>query len=224
MSRRNRQTVLGTALVAMFTCSVCLSALAHHRPGHNPPGHSKKFKKSHKSKRGGPPAWAPAWGYRGKKKIKYRRHGRIYESDPAILVRVPAAGPGSCNRDVIGAVLGGAVGAAAGSQIGKGDGRTLATIGGAIIGVLVGGNIGRAMDQVDQNCVGQILERTPTRRTVVWQNPDRNGEYRVTPTRTYQTRAGTYCREYQTKIIIDGRVQNAYGTACRHTDGTWKKF
>lgn len=217
--------------MAAFALTVTASAFAHHRPGHNPPGHSKKYKKSqkkshkryHRSHRGGPPAWAPAWGYRGDRKVRYRRAGVVYEADPSVLVRVPDVGLGQCNRDIIGAVLGGAVGAAAGSQFGKGDGRTLATIGGAVLGALVGGNLGRAMDQVDQNCVGQVLERTPNGRTVVWKNPDMNGEYKVTPTRTYQTRSGTYCRDYQTRIVIDGRLENAYGTACRQADGTWKK-
>ena len=37
------------------------------------------------------------------------------------------------------------------------------------------------------------------------------------------TVSGTYCREYQTQIIIAGRVENARGTACRQPDGTWKK-
>jgi len=215
---------LGTLLVAAFALSVVTSALAHHRPGHNPPGHSKKYKKSHKMNRGGPPAWAPAWGYRGKRTVRYRHQGVVHEAGPTDLIKVPESGLGRCNRDVIGAILGGAVGAAAGSQFGKGDGRTLATLGGAIVGVLVGGNLGRAMDQVDQNCVGQALERAQTGKTVVWKNPDRQGQYKVTPTRTYQTRNGTYCREYQTQIVIGGKLQNAYGKACRQPDGTWKKI
>ncbi len=76
-------------------------------------------------KHNGPPAWAPAWGYRGKQKVRYKHAGIVYEAAPADLVRVPEIGLGRCNRDIIGAILGGAVGAAAGSQIGKGDGRTL---------------------------------------------------------------------------------------------------
>lgn len=224
MKRRNPTALLATIFVAAFASSVITSAFAHHRPGHNPPGQSKKHKKSYKTHRGGPPAWAPAWGYRGKRTVRYRRAGIDYEAGPADLIRVPDSGFGQCNRDVIGAILGGAVGAAAGSQIGKGDGRKLATIGGAIIGVLVGGNLGRAMDQVDQNCVGQVLERAETGKTVVWKNPDRQGEYKVTPTRTYQTNGGTYCREYQTQIVIGGKLERAYGTACRQTDGTWKKI
>ena len=209
--------------MAFFTTAVTLGAFAHHRPGHNPPGHSKKYKKSHKSHGGGPPAWAPAWGYRGKNKVRYERAGVVYEAQGDDLVQVPSSGLGRCNRDVIGAILGGAVGAAAGSQFGKGDGRKLATIGGAIIGVLVGGNLGRAMDQVDQNCVGQVLERAPTGKPVIWNNPDQNSRYTVTPTRTYQTRSGTYCRDYQTQVLIGGRLENARGTACRQSDGTWKK-
>ena len=226
MKRLNVTPVLGAICMVAFAATVTASAFAHHRPGHNPPGHSKKHEKSHRKShgdhRGGPPAWAPAWGYRGKRKVRYERRGVTYEADPAVLVRVPEVGLGQCNRDVIGAILGGTVGAAAGSRIGKGDGRILATVGGAIIGVLVGGNIGRAMDQVDQNCVGQVLERAPTGKTVIWKNPDQ-GEYRVTPTRTYQTNNGSYCREYQTKIYIGGKLENAHGTACRQADGTWKK-
>ena len=31
------------------------------------------------------------------------------------------------------------------------------------------------------------------------------------------------CREFQETIMIDGKPQRAYGTACRQPDGTWKK-
>ncbi len=30
------------------------------------------------------------------------------------------------------------------------------------------------------------------------------------------------CREYQTRIKIDGKWQNAYGTTCRQPDGSWQ--
>ena len=228
MIRPYPKAILGTMCMVAFALTVTTSAFAHHKRGHNPPGHAKQYKKAHKKShragRGGPPAWAPAWGYRGKRKLTYERAGIVYEADPKVLVRLPEVGFGQCDRDIIGAILGGVVGATAGSQIGKGDERTLATIGGAIIGVLVGGNIGLAMDRVDQNCVGQVLERAPTGKTVVWNNPDGNGQYNVTPTRTYQSRNGAYCRDYQTKIVIGGRLENAHGTACRQPNGTWKKI
>jgi surface antigen len=43
----------------------------------------------------------------------------------------------------------------------------------------------------------------------------------VTPVRTYQA-GGTYCREFQSNVTIDGKPDKAYGTACRQPDGSWK--
>ena len=110
---------------------------------------------------------------------------------------------------------GGAAGAAIGSKVDKDDGRTAAIVGGAIIGVLVGGAIGQYMDSVDQNCIGQTLEHVPDGETIVWRNPDNGGAYHVTPAETYRQADGRYCREYVTEILIEGRRQQAYGTACR---------
>ena len=72
-----------------------------------------------------------------------------------------AISQGTCNRALLGKVLGGATGAAIGSQIGRGNGNTA-----AIIGVIVGGNVGQSMDRVDQGCVGQILEHAPDGRPI----------------------------------------------------------
>ena len=33
---------------------------------------------------------------------------------------------------------------------------------------------------------------------------------------------GNYCREFQNEVIINGRAEQAYGTACRQSDGTWR--
>ena len=174
---------------------------------------------------GGPPPWAHAHGYRHKqpRRFRYRHHDRERYATVADTVRLPESGFGNCNREVVGGLLGAAAGGFLGSKIGSGSGKTAAVIGGTIVGVLVGGNIGRSMDRVDQNCVGQALERAPKGQTVIWNNPDQNREYQVAPTRTYQTESGAYCREYQTKIIIDGRVERAHGTACRQADGTWQR-
>jgi len=173
---------------------------------------------------GGPPPWAPAHGYRAKHRWKYRQYGHDYYATEQDLVILPTIGLGSCNREVVGGLLGAAAGGYLGSQIGSGSGRTAAVIGGTILGVLVGGNIGRSMDRIDQNCVGQALERAQTGQPVAWQNPDNGRQYQVTPTRTFEQNGGQYCREYQTKIIIDGRTQDGYGKACRQPDGSWKRM
>ena len=223
--------IAGLALIALALPAATPAFADKDKKNHTPPGHSKQRGDDRGKGRdhgrdkahGGPPAWAPAWGYRGKEKLKYKRGNRFYEVEPASLIQVGSNGFGTCNRDVIGALLGGAAGAAAGSQFGKGDGKIFTTVGGAIIGALIGGNLGQAMDQTDQNCVGQVLERAPNDSTVTWRDPDRQAQYQVTPTQTYQSPSGNYCREYQTQIVIGGRVENAFGTACREPDGSWKK-
>ena len=196
---------------------------------YSPPGKkAKKRWKSHKRRQqakrwGGPPPWAPAHGYR-RKYVTYRTHDhRVARVEESRLVVLPDSGIARCNRDIVGAIFGGAAGAAVGSRFGKGDGKTAATIGGAILGALIGGNIGRAMDQVDQNCIGQALERAENGRPVAWRNPDNGGDYQVTPTRTYQSDGGRYCREYTTTIVVGGRTERAYGTACRQPDGSWQR-
>lgn len=195
-------------------------------------------RRRHEFRHGGPPPWAPAHGYRRKYRRDYyadrhyRESGIVVEIAPAAppppvhtaeVVVLPAVGVGTCHREAVGTILGGAAGALVGSKFGKGDGKTAATIGGAIIGLMIGGDVGRQMDEVDQNCIGQALEQAPTGKAVAWKNPDDGAAYEVTPTKTFQTDEGRYCREYQTTVVIDGRTQNAYGTACRQPDGSWKK-
>lgn len=215
-----KKTGAGT-LCALFLFSLAPTAFGHHKPDHNPPGQAKGGGAvAPLSYRGGPPPWAPAHGYR---KIKVKKGAQDQYFNPADFVLLPSSGFGRCNRDVIGVVLGGAAGGALGTQVGSGSGKTASIIGGTILGALVGGSIGRSMDRIDQNCIGQVLERTPTDRTVVWKNPDTGGEYRVTPTQTVQRPDGAYCREYQTQIVIDGRTEQAYGKACRQPDGSWQR-
>lgn len=140
----------------------------------------------------------------------------------AVPAQAPGLGSLRCNRDLIFGVLGGVAGGAIGSQIGKGDGRTAATIAGGLLGVLVGGGIGRSMDQADLACFGQALEYGSPTQPVVWRNPDAGADYSVIPVRSFEQGGGLYCREYQTRVMIGGRSEQAYGTACRMPDGDWK--
>lgn len=128
---------------------------------------------------------------------------------------------GTCYREDLGRALGAVAGGVAGYQVGSGHGKAAAVIGGTIIGALIGGHIGRSMDDVDQNCIGQILEHAPPDQPITWQDPVR-GSYQVTPSPAYQDRQGRYCREYQTTATIGGKLQQAYGTACRQPDGSWQ--
>ena len=161
-----------------------------------------------------PPSWAPTHGWRAKQKHKQKRYANYTEPYGLDL--------GRCNRVILGGMLGGATGAALGTTVDKDDGRTAAIVGGTIVGVLVGGTIGRYMDSVDQNCVGQTLEHAQDGGSIAWRNPDNGGAYQVTPKATYQTGDGRTCRDYVTEIWIDDQKQQALGTACRQPDGSWK--
>ena len=123
--------------------------------------------------------------------------------------------------------IGGATGAAAGGLIGHAAGGGAAGIvGGVLLGGLLGGAIGNALDQRDQQIAMQAAQnsfensRTGTQST--WRNPDSGHSGSITPTRTYESSSGQYCREYQQTVTVGGETQQAYGTACRQPDGTWQ--
>lgn len=161
-----------------------------------------------------PPPWAPAHGYRSKNK------GKVYE--PAAITVPFGINSGRCNREQLGQVLGGAIGAAAGATV-KSESRPVAIIAGTVIGVMLGGYIGRRMDEVDQHCVGQALEHAKSGQTVSWTNPDTGARYSVIPQAASQSHSGEYCREYRTRVIIGGSEEDVHGVACRQPDGSWKR-
>ena len=133
-----------------------------------------------------------------------------------------ALGTSACTNEQSGSVIGGILGGAAGSQVGKGHGRTAATVGCAIAGGFIGGSIGRSMDETDRLKAQHSLETSRTDEPASWHNPDTGNDYTVTPTRTYQSDTGRYCREYTTGVIVNGKREKAYGPACRQPGGSWK--
>jgi surface antigen len=164
---------------------------------------------------GAPPPWAPAHGW-------HRKHAQYYEHEVGYVIPDLSIELGRCNRDVIGAVIGGAAGGTIGSQFGKGSEGTVATNGGTIAGVLIGGAIGCSMDEADQACIAQTLEQAPAQHAVAWSNPD-GGHYSVVPLEGYEDGKGRICRDYRTTATIEGRQQQLYGTACRQPDGSWQR-
>jgi len=129
-------------------------------------------------------------------------------------------------KETAGTLLGAAGGALIGSQIGGGTGTLVAVGVGTFAGALLGREIGRSLDQTDQLMLErnaqQSLEYSRVNETTAWNNPDSGHYGSTTPTRTYQTAEGRYCREYTQKVNVGGEEQEAYGTACRQPDGTWE--
>lgn len=120
-----------------------------------------------------------------------------------------------------GMVIGGVLGGVLGAQVGEGSGRTAATIIGAMAGVAVGGAVGRSMDEQDRLKTAHTLETVRSGVHSQWRNPDSGNEYRVTPTRTYQTAQGP-CREYTVDGLVGGKRETLVGNACRQADGSWR--
>jgi surface antigen len=135
------------------------------------------------------------------------------------------------NKATGGTILGAAAGAFAGAHIGKGTGRLAATGAGALLGGIVGGNIGQSLDRADSvynqqsfrtpltaNNIGAVFSTTST----AWPAPGVYGSSApMTP--TYRTApAASECREFTQNVMIGSHVEQAYGTACRQPDGSWR--
>ncbi len=125
------------------------------------------------------------------------------------------------------AVLGGLGGAAVGAGIAAlAHGNPAAIVASAVGGALIGGYIGHRLDDKDKQLAAQAasraFENNRTGQASSWSNPDSGNSGTVTPTKTYQAASGQYCREYQQNITVGGEKHQAYGTACRQPDGSWK--
>jgi hypothetical protein len=65
------------------------------------------------------------------------------------------------------------------------------------------------------------LETTRSGTATQWQNPDSGTVETIVPKPAFNS-GGTVCREFTKTVTIGGTQQQAYGTACRQPDGTWK--
>lgn len=142
-----------------------------------------------------------------------------------VLVSASALALAGCQgmrKEDAGALTGAAVGGAVGHNFGSGSGKVLATFAGAVLGAFAGSNIGRRLDVYDEMQAQRALEYNRTGDQTTWVNPDSGKQVVFVPTETYQRDSGQYCREYRTQVEVGGRVEEAYGTACRRPDGSWK--
>ncbi len=130
------------------------------------------------------------------------------------------------NKQTLGTLLGATGGAVLGSNVGKGKGNIVGIAAGTLLGAYAGNEIGASLDRADMgyanNTAQEAFETAPAGRTSSWRNPDSGNSGTVTPVKTYQTNNGQYCREYNQTVNVGGRTEEAYGTACRQEDGSWK--
>ncbi|MBK5910047.1 hypothetical protein CCR85_00880 [Rhodothalassium salexigens] len=143
-----------------------------------------------------------------------------------LLGAAMATALGACEENPK-ASFGSALGAAAGGLLAaSANGGAEGIAAGVLIGGLLGGAVGSALDAEDKRMHARTtqyaLETNRTGYASTWRNPDTGHRGRIEPTRTYQRPDGQYCREFQQMIIVGGREEKAYGTACRQPDGNWK--
>src|SRR5262245_47835132 len=135
------------------------------------------------------------------------------------LADTTSANPKAVLGSVGGAALGGGIAALAGGGAGW-------IVAGALAGGLLGGAIGHHLDSKDKQIAAQTatqaFETNRTGQASTWRNPDSGNSGSITPTHTYQSAGGQYCREYQQTVTVGGEQRQAYGTACRQPDGSWK--
>lgn len=118
-----------------------------------------------------------------------------------------------------GTLLGGAAGALIGSQIGGGTGKLAAVAIGTLAGAFAGNMIGKSLDREDQRTsVVATQQSLNAGQPVQWQSTRNQGVSGIiTPLKVEGN-----CREYQTEVTIGGKIQKAYGKACKDANGDWK--
>lgn len=129
-------------------------------------------------------------------------------------------------KEGAGTVIGAVGGAIAGAQFGKGGGKLATTAVGTLLGAILGSEVGKSLDRADQLALAQTTQQTledaPSGSTNSWRNPDSGNSGTITPTQTYTKSGGQPCREFQQTVTIGSDTEEAYGSACRQADGTWK--
>ncbi|MCB1532622.1 MAG: glycine zipper 2TM domain-containing protein [Alphaproteobacteria bacterium] len=131
----------------------------------------------------------------------------------------------SGTKEKVGTASGAVIGGILGSKVGGGSGQLWATGAGVLVGALLGSEIGKSLDRADMQYAQQANTRAhsaPIGETVSWNNPESGNYGSITPTRDGYSSAGRYCREYQQTIVVGGREEQAYGTACQQPDGSWE--
>jgi|APSaa5957512535_1039671.scaffolds.fasta_scaffold147755_2 surface antigen len=95
-----------------------------------------------------------------------------------------------------------------------------------ILASLLASEAGQAITAADQLALERTtqttLETVPIGTESTWRNPQTGSHGIVAPHRTFQKSSGTYCREFTQSLVTGNVTEEALGTACRETDGTWK--
>ncbi len=156
-------------------------------------------------------------------KIKNLRSKLLSTVLVAVITTGCAEGPNA--KEGAGTVAGAVAGGLLGSQFGGGEGRIVGAVAGTMLGGYLGNQVGQSLDRADaayyNKTMKNSLEYNPSGVTSTWKNPDSGNHGRITPKATY-VEHGRDCREFVQEVYIGGKKQQAFGKACRRSDGSWE--
>lgn len=84
------------------------------------------------------------------------------------------------------------------------------------------GSVWAAESYLAAGSLQSTLEYNRTDQASTWVDPDTGLRGSAIATRTFRNTFGQPCREYTQTVIIAGRREQGYGTACRQPDGSWQ--
>ena len=129
-------------------------------------------------------------------------------------------------KEEVGAVVGAGLGGLAGSLIGDGGGKLVAVDVGTMLGAIIGGETGKSLDRADrmamQQATYEALDYGESGSSSTWTNPDSGNSGEIVPQPAIRRADNRYCREFRETVTIAGEKQQAFGTACRQANGSWK--
>lgn len=144
----------------------------------------------------------------------------------AAVLMLPACETFEASKRDIGGVLGAVTGGVLASNVGNGKGQLVAVGVGTLVGALVGSEIGKSLDKADLMYAQRAntqAHTAPIGQAVTWSNPESGNSGSVTPIRDgYDRNSGSFCREYEQVIYVDGRQETGKGVACKQPDGRWE--
>ena len=147
-----------------------------------------------------------------------------------IIAVVAVLGLSACSgnvgtKEAVGTGAGAIAGGVIGSMFGSGTGKLIGVGVGTLAGALLGNELGKSLDRADQAYANQAIQRSysaPVGQGITWNNPNSGNSGTVVATREGYASNGQPCREYSHTVVIGNRQEQAYGTACRQADGSWR--
>ena len=98
-----------------------------------------------------------------------------------------------------------------GSTAGSGKPGIAATVAGTMAGLFPGSGIGAPLDRVDRLYAARTrqaaVETRPSGVPLRWHNPYTGNAWATTPTRTYRSVGGIYCRGYPFTVTVGRRTE-----------------